>query len=153
MITLEKSRFRGRVIIGPTHHLLRANRTNSNGGQAEKRRFRRFQAPQNAFALLRGPESRLGQIIDISKGGLAFRYLSNGRQPRRSFQLDIFLANNGFRLEKVSSRTVSDFEISKQALANSVTMRRCGVQFDELNQDHISRLEYFLENYTLGALS
>jgi hypothetical protein len=153
MITLMKSRFRGRVIVGPTHHLLRANRTNSNDGQAEKRRFRRFQAPRNAFALLRGPDGRLGQIIDISKGGLAFRYVSNGRQPRRSFQLDIFLANNGFHLEKVSFRAVSDFEVSKQALANSVTIRRCGVQFDELNQDHISRLEYFLETYALGAVS
>lgn len=153
MITLMKSPFRGRVIVGPTHHLLRANRRDSNGGQAEKRRFRRFQAPRNAFALLRGPDGGLGQIIDISRGGLAFRYVSNGRQPKRSFQLDVFLANNGFHLEKVPFRTVSDFEVSKQALANSVTMRRCGVQFDELDQDHTSRLEYFLENCALGAVS
>ncbi len=153
MITLEKSRFRGRVIVGPTHHLLRLNRTKGHVGQAEKRRFRRFQAPQSAFALLRGPDGRLGQIIDISKGGLAFRYVGNGRQPRSSFQLDIFLANNDFHLEKVSFRTVSDFEVSKQALTHSVIMRRCGGQFDELNQDHVSRLEYFIENYALGAVS
>ncbi len=153
MISLKKSRYRGRVIVGPTHHLLRANRTNSNAGPTEKRRFRRFQAPQNAFTLLRGPEGKLGQIIDISKGGLAFRYVDNGKQPKRSFQLDIFLANNGFRLEKVSYRTVSDFEVSKQGLANSAIMRRCGVQFDELNQDHVSRLEYFIENYALGVVS
>jgi len=153
MISLKKSRYRGRVIVGPTHHLLRANRTNSNGGPAEKRRFRRFQAPQNAFTLLRGPDGKLGQIIDISKGGLAFRYVGNGRQPKRSFQLDIFLANNGFRLEKVSFRTVSDFEVNKQGLAHSAIMRRCGVQFDELNQDHLSRLEYFIENYALGVVS
>lgn len=106
MISLKKSRYRGRVIVGPTHHLLRANRTNSNGGPAEKRRFRRFQAPQNAFTLLRGPDGKLGQIIDISKGGLAFRYVGNGRKPKKAFQLDIFLANNGFRLEKVSFETV-----------------------------------------------
>jgi hypothetical protein len=95
----------------------------------------------------------LGQIIDISKGGLAFRYVGNGGQPRRSFHMDIFLANNGFRMEKVSFRTVSDFEVSKQGLANSVIMRRRGVQFDELNQEDASRLEYFIENYALGAVS
>ena len=153
MISLKKSRYKGRIIVGPTHHLLRANRTKSHVRLGEKRRFRRFQAPQNAFALLKGPDGRLGQIIDISKGGLAFRYVGSGRQPKRSFQLDIFLANNGFRLEKVSFRTVSDFEVSKQGPANSAIMRRCGVQFDELNQDHVSRLEYFIENYALGVVS
>jgi hypothetical protein len=67
--------------------------------------------------------------------------------------MDIFLANNGFHLEKMSFRTVSDFEVSKQGLASSVIMRRRGVQFDELDQDHVSRLEYFIENYALGAVS
>ncbi len=153
MITLKKSSYRGRVIVGPTHHLLRANRTKTHAGQAEKRRFRRLQAPQNAFALLRGPDGRLGQIIDISKGGLAFRYAGNGGQPKRSFQLDIFLANKGFHVEKLSFRTVSDFEVNNQNPANSVIMRRRGIQFDELNQGHISRLEYFIENYALGPLS
>ncbi len=153
MMSLRKSRYSGRVIVGPTHHLLRANRTKSHAGLGEKRRSRRFQAPQNAFTLLRGPDGRLGQIIDISKGGLAFRYVGNGGQPKRSFQMDIFLANNGFHLEKVSFRTVSDFEVSKQGLANAVTLRRRGVQFDELDQDHVSRLEYFIENYALGAVS
>jgi hypothetical protein len=122
-------------------------------GPGEKRKFRRFQAPQNAFAFLRGPDGRLGQIIDISKGGLAFRYVGNGGQPKSSFQMDIFLANNGFRLQKISFRTVSDFEVSKQGLAHPLIMRRRGVQFDELNQDHVSRLEYFIENYALGAIS
>lgn len=153
MISLRKSRYRGRVIVGPTHHLLRANRTKSHVESADKRRFRRFQAPQNAFALLKGPDGRLGQIIDISKGGLSFRYVGNGGPPKRSFQMDIFLANNGFHLEKVSFRTVSDFEVTKQGLAKSVIMRRRGVQFDELNQDDVSRLEYFIENYALGAVS
>jgi hypothetical protein len=153
MISHRKSRYRGRVIVGPTHHLLRANRTKTHLGLDEKRRFRRFQAPQNAFARLGGPEGRLGQIIDISKGGLAFRYVGNGGQPKRSLQMDIFLDNNGFRLEKVSYRTISDFEVSKQGLANSVIMRRRGVQFDELDQGHASRLEYFIENYALGAVS
>lgn len=139
--------------MGPTHHLLRANRTGSSVGLAENRRFKRFQAPQNAFALLRGPDGKLGQIIDISRGGLAFRYVANGGQTSKSVQLDIFLANNGFRLEKVSFRTVSDFEIIKQGPFNSLIMRRCGVQFDELNQNHASRLKYFIENYALGALS
>jgi hypothetical protein len=153
MFTLNKSRYRGRVIVGPTHHLLRANRTGSRVGLAEKRRFRRFQTPQNAFALLRGPDGKLGQIIDISRGGLAFRYVANGGQTNGPFQLDIFLANNGFHLEQVTFRTVSDFEVTKQGPSNSVIMRRCGVQFDELSQDHASRLEYFIENYALGAVS
>ena len=90
MISLRKSRYWGRVIVGPTHHLLSANRTKTHPVLGEKRRFRRFQAPQNAFALPGGPDGRLGQIMDISKGGLAFRYVGDGGQSKRSFQMDIF---------------------------------------------------------------
>jgi hypothetical protein len=153
MISLRRSRYRGRVIVGPTQHLLSANRTKSHVGLSEKRRFRRFQVPQNAFALLNGSDGRLARITDISKDGLAFRYVGNGEQPKRSFQMDIFLANNSFRLEKVSFRIVSDFEVSKQGLTNSLIMRRRGVQFDGIDQNHVSRLEYFIENYALGAVS
>ena len=152
MITLKKSLYRGRVIVGPTTHLLRANRTGTHVELAEKRRFRRFQAPQNAFAFLRGQEGKLGQIIDISKGGLAFRYVAHGGQTNGSIQLDIFLANNGFHLEKITFITVSDFEVTVQGLSKSVIMRRCGVQFDELSQNHASRLQYFIENHALGAV-
>lgn len=152
MMTLKKTRFRGRVIIGPADHMLRANRITSSVELSEKRRFTRFQAPQNAFALLRGPAGKLGQIIDISKGGLALRYVANSGQPSKSSQLDIFLANNDFNLEKVSFEIVSDFEIGKQGPSSSITMRRCGVQFGPLNQDHISRLEYFIQNYSLGVV-
>jgi hypothetical protein len=153
MISLRKSRYRGRVIVGPTQHLLSANRTKSHVGLLEKRRFRRFQVPKNAFALLNGPDGRLGRITDISKDGLAFRYVGKGEPPKRSFQMDILLANNGFRLEKVSFRTVSDFEVSKPGLANFLIMRRRGVQFDGLDQNYVSRLEYFIKNYALGAVS
>ncbi len=152
MMTLKKARFRGRLIIGPTHHILRANRITSSVELPEKRRFTRFQAPENSFALLRGPAGKLGQIIDISKGGLALRYVANNGQPSKSSQLDIFLADNGFSLEKVSFEIVSDFEIGKQGPSSSITMRRCGVQFGSLNQDHIFQLEYFIKNYSLGVV-
>ncbi len=152
MITLRKSRFRGRVIIGPINHIVRANRMTNIEALPEKRRFKRFQAPKNAFALIRGPDGKLGQIMDIGKGGLAFRYLANGSQPKRLSQMDIFLANNGFYLEKVSCEIVSDFEMDKQGPSDSLTMRRCGVQFGELSHDLISRLEYFIENYASGTL-
>jgi hypothetical protein len=90
MISLRKSRYWGRVIVGPTHHLLSANRTKTHPVLGEKRSFRRFQASQNAFALPGGPDGRLGQIMDISKGGLTFRYVGDGGQSKRSFQMEIF---------------------------------------------------------------
>lgn len=148
MIKLRKSRFRGRVIIGPIDHAVRANRLIHIQAPSDKRRFKRFQAPKKAFVLVRGLDGKLGQIIDIGRGGLAFRYVANGKKPKKLSQLDIFLANNGFHLEKVSCEIVSDFELGKKGPSDSLTMRRCGVQFGELSQDLLSRLEYFIENYT-----
>jgi len=100
--------------------------------------------------MLRGPLGKLGQVIDISKGGLAFRYIDIGERPDKSFDMDITLKNNGFRLENISFETLSDIEATKQFPFSSTKMRRCGGKFARLNHEQLSNLEYFIKNYTTG---
>lgn len=116
----------------------------------DRRIHKRFKVQDGALALLRANIRKVGQIIDISRGGLAFRYMSNGERLNGSFELDILLANNGFRLEKVPIKSVSDFEIANETSFSSITMRRLCAQFGELKHNQISQLEYFILNYTTG---
>lgn len=117
----------------------------------ERRKHRRFQVKDGALVALRLHVSKLvGQIVDISKGGLAFRYIDTGDRPRGSFQLDILLEKSGFLLEKVPAKTISDSEMPDESSYSSTTTRRQGVQFGELTINQKSQLEYFIRNHTVG---
>jgi len=116
---------------------------------AERRRHKRFQAQEGAFAVVRPESTKLGQIIDISQGGLAFRYTVTGARANGAFEVDIFLAGDGFCLEKIPIKTVSDLKVPKKFSNGSLPMRRCGVQFGELTDNQIAQLEYFIQNHTI----
>lgn len=118
----------------------------------ERRKYSRFWAKDGALIEVRSHRGRLGEIIDISKGGLAFRYIDIGDRPKGSFELDIFLKEADFRLEKVPAKTISDLKTTKYFPYSSTKTRRQGVQFGELTRNQISKLDHFIKNYTTGEV-
>jgi hypothetical protein len=120
----------------------------------ERRKHKRFQACQGACAVLR-PHSNilgqnidiLGQIIDISRGGLGLRYVARENRSDESFELDILLAGDSFHLDKVSFQTIEDVELAKESTFSPATVRRRGLQFEKLAHWQMSRLEYFIRNH------
>lgn len=119
---------------------------------AERRKYERFEVQEGAFAALKGPVSKLGQIMDISRGGLAFRYIDTGGRLDRSFDLDISLIKNDFHLKEVPCKNISDSEIISEFCFSSIPMRRLGVQFTELTHNQTSQLEYFIQNHTMDEI-
>ena len=61
-----------------------------NSEITEKRKHRRFQVQDNAFVELDGKPITIGQLIDISRGGLAFRYAANCTPPNDLLELNIY---------------------------------------------------------------
>ncbi len=125
---------------------------NNKNDSSDRRIHKRFEVEEGAFSSLRGPVSKLGQIMDISRGGLAFRYIDTGVYPDSSFELDISLSNNGFHLAEVSCKAISDSAITNEFHSSSITMRRLGVQFAELTHNQASQLEHFIQNHTMGEI-
>ena len=119
-------------------------------GLPERRRFKRLQAQQNTFALLRGQVSKLGRVIDISDGGLAFRYVSIGEDLKGTFELDLVSPKDDLRLNGLLVKVVSNFERQSKTPSGQIGLRRVGVQFRELTDYQISQLQYFMRNYTVG---
>ena len=117
-----------------------------------RRNNTRFRVPEGTFAKVKGSANKVGQMIDISKGGLAFRYIDIGERPNRSFELDMIVKNNGFHLGNVPLITTSDLEADKEFAFSSIPMRRSGGQFGELMDSQISQLEYFIQNHTIGEV-
>ena len=121
----------------------------------ERRKRRRFYAETGAAAVFRRPwpdASKLGQIIDISMDGLAFRYIARGEQVHGSYQLEIVWGDCSARCENIPFKVISELNTPNEAPLNSIEMRRGRVQFGKLRPDQISKLEYFIQNHTTGEV-
>jgi hypothetical protein len=116
---------------------------------ADHRKHKRFQVPQGVFVGFGPHVNKVGQMVDLSLGGLAFRYIGTGESQDGS-HLDIFMTDNDFYLGLIPFKTVSDFEIVQTTPSSPMTMRRSGVRFRKLSSEQRSELEYFLQHHTLG---
>ena len=115
----------------------------------ERRKHRRFQPQEGAFAVLIPHFNQWGEVIDISKSGLAFCCATAEEQPLdESLKLGILLASAGFYLRKVPFKTIADFEIAHQGPYVHNAVRRCSVEFAGLTHTQASQLEYFIQNHT-----
>jgi len=118
----------------------------------DKRKHTRFRSQDLAFAAFGSHSKEIGEIIDISMGGLAFLYIADGDQINESRELEIYLAKDDFHLKEVPFNTISDFELPNEFPTSSIIMRRRGVQFGDLRQDQVSQLGYFIRNHTVGEV-
>ena len=114
---------------------------------SEQRRHQRFFSKDGAYINLRNNTNKLGQILDISMGGLSYRYVENGIK-HGDYKLDIFLVGPDFRAESIPVHTVYDCEMNNEEVADNLKVRRQGVRFKDLNGIQFTLLEHFIENYT-----
>ena len=116
----------------------------------ERREHRRFRVRKDACVALRSDFRHVGQIIDISMGGLSFSYVPLSELPDGSLELDIFLAGSASYLYKIPFKAVSDSEADGGNLFPSLAMRRYGLRFGELTDSQASQLEYFIRYYAVS---
>ena len=124
--------------------------------ETERRKFTRFLAQDQAFAVLRPHFTKLGKIKDISRGGLAFEYVAHEGQKRGSSEIDILITGDRFYLPKIPSKKIYNIKIGEE---NEISIdrfdrfetRRCGLQFGELTEEQAAQLNFFLKNHTTGT--
>ena len=104
-----------------------------------------------AFAVIKSKPIKMGQIIDISKDGLAFHYIDRQGGSNNLFKMDILFAGDAFYLDRLLFKPVFDIAVETDTPLNSFAIRKCGVQFGELNHRQRSQLEYFICNHTLDT--
>lgn len=118
-------------------------------GLIERRKHQRYKVKGKAFAISSPDYKNLGQIRDISKGGLSCQFIENGEQTKNSNEIEIFSAVGDFYLKKLPVRTVLDFEIDNTVSSNSMPMRQWSMQFGKLNYLQRLLLDFFLQKYTI----
>ncbi|MBI5559484.1 MAG: PilZ domain-containing protein [Deltaproteobacteria bacterium] len=108
----------------------------------ERRKHKRYQLSDDILVF---NESTFGQIINISKGGLAFRFLtSKDISQNHYFELGILNSASGFYLENIPCMTVTSTDSTPIHPTGSTIVRRNGVQFGELSSEQMQKIEEFL---------
>jgi len=120
--------------------------------RVERRGDKRFHASTGAFAVLGPNSTKVGRVIDISLSGLAFRHADQEEPLDGLNELDVFMIDDDFHVNKIPFEAVSDFEMTNEGTLAFMRTRQSGLRFGELTPAQRSRLEYFIQNHTLGEL-
>lgn len=115
----------------------------------EKRKFKRFKGREGAFAAFIKPNEliNLGQIQDISMGGLCVTYLSTNNRNEDYSAIKVFGSNGRFiHLSRIQCRIVYDYDVPEGSW-QQISTRRCGVEFEDLSVKHQSMLQEFIDYF------
>ncbi len=112
----------------------------------ERRAGKRISVHAPAIAVVRAkPTIILGQIQDISLGGLSFTYMHNAVRLNESSELEILLPGEKYYLNGLPFATVSDSVVPKENPFSVITMRRRGVRFIHVTPFQMSQLRDLIQ--------
>lgn len=117
----------------------------------ENRKFTRFKMKEGAYAISSPLKSNelLGQIIDISMGGLSFSYLDydNKYKSIELSDIDLFISGAGFFFNNLQIKTISDVVLPDKHSFSSLPIRRRSIQFESLSKQDRANLDNFIREY------
>ncbi len=116
----------------------------------ERRRNKRYKAVEGAYAAISPNSHKLGQIIDISMGGLSFKYIDTSNGSKKNDPLmgeeAIFLSSMGYYVGDLPFNTVSDYEVTNAPSFSSMKVRKRHLRFSDLTFKQLFDLDYYLRN-------
>ncbi len=146
--------------VNSTKYFLRAvgfeKQNSTMSDNKERRQSARFKVKEGAYAISSSTKSNelLGQIIDISIGGLSFSYLDyeNKYESIETSDIDLFISGTGFFFNNLLIKTISDIVPPDKHSFSSLPIRRRGIQFSDLSKQDKSNLNKFIRQYADDAV-
>ena len=116
----------------------------------DNRRHYRYRVKDHIYVDLRSESGEaVGQLLDISKGGLSLQFLATDEQPKTYNDLGI-LASVELAMERIPFRTVSVEEVNNSVPLSVTRMLRYSLEFKNLTPEQSDKLDFFIRNYTYG---
>ena len=114
------------------------------------REYRRYQVTNVSVAALN--DSKVGVIMDISRAGLAFRYIDfnhgDGEPLKDSTEVSIVHDSADFSLHDVPCTIIREQHRLPGFYISTLRMNKCCLRFGTLTPNQESQLEYFIANFT-----
>jgi c-di-GMP-binding flagellar brake protein YcgR len=117
--------------------------------QTERRQHERYQVPNLVIALPKKSSAQIARIVNISKGGMAVRYLDQNDWLGPANKIDI-LANSDFFLTNMPIKLIRDFKIENDISFSITRERQCCLQFGQMSDEQQAKLDEFILRYTAG---
>ncbi len=117
----------------------------------DRRKHQRYKIAEGTFAAFRNSQKR-GLIMDISKGGLAFTYHAFNRTYEKSSELDIYLPGFKIFMTEIKVTIISEMTVPSRNPYSTIPIKKCGVEFNQLNPEQILQLEFLLQTHALGPV-
>jgi hypothetical protein len=113
----------------------------------ERRKAQRFPADDGCLITFGNDPIRLWRILDISKEGLAFRYIGGAENAFAASSLDILTRDTSLCIEEIPFKVVSDLQMQDPA-PRPYLLKRCGVLFGRMTDEQKRKLETLIQGYT-----
>jgi hypothetical protein len=120
----------------------------------EQRKHQRLLPKEWVSAFCRTAFFGAGMLVDISMGGVAFRYNHDSGDDweplKGSLKMDLFKSRLSQNVVGIDCRVVYDTAVPWGIGGfGDYRLRRCGVEFGELSSDQASELGFFLKDFTV----
>jgi len=109
-----------------------------------RRKEARYRVRDGVFAIDAHEPQRLGEIIDISRSGIAFRYMDGTNSIPPATKLNIFSSTHSLFLSNFTFEGISDIQIEGHP-TSAIFMRRLGGKFVSLTEKQQAQLDNFID--------
>jgi len=113
--------------------------------QTERRKHQRYEVPNLTIAIPQKSHSQVARIVNISKGGMAVRYMDQKDWLGEAKEIDI-LGNSNLFISSIPIEAINDFKLINQASFSIIQERQCSLQFGSLSPAQESLLDEFIMN-------
>jgi hypothetical protein len=111
----------------------------------ERRKHPRYNVGDNVLVF---SHDTFGQIMDISKSGIAYRYLTaKDDTTTTDVELGVLNTETGFYLDKINCKVVRSNDSSPLHPSSSTFIRTNGIEFAMLTDEQHAILDNFLNQY------
>jgi len=115
----------------------------------EFRKFRRFLIKEGTLVF--DNITDIGEIIDISMGGLAFTSPNISIDPHQTLNIGILLGDKKIHSNKIKCRIIkNNNRLHNLDTTSQYDDRRISVEFIDLTHKQTAQLRNIIQNYTLG---
>jgi hypothetical protein len=119
-------------------------RPNNRQQVIEKRKYRRFNVTDST--LIFDATTDVGEIIDVSMGGLSFSCPNIPEDQNQLFKIGILCEGaKNFCTGKINCKNL---KLSHSGLSSNGPRKRFSIEFDSLNAKQESQVEHILQNYS-----
>jgi len=113
--------------------------------QRESRRCRRFPVKDGVIAL----DSVYGEIIDVSFGGLSFRYTAYDDMTTEPAEFGIIFGGEELFFDNLPLTNVCDIVMDEENTGGAGEIRRRGMAFGDLVPEQVVTLARFIRQFSL----